>query len=272
MWTPDVYEGAPAPVGWFQIFIWLAILTMTVGNVLALVQTDVKRMLAYSSVAHAGYAAVALPALVPLLVGEPAAPGAAGAVLYYVLAYAVGTVGAFGALSLLSRDGEEPAQAGSNVAPAERAAASASRTSDQGRPGCATRVSQPPTGGSSSPGSTSETGPAPTRRAPSRLTPSFCPAFPTIPSPPLRPARTAVPHVNRHDAPTQRSIAPQRRAGERWIVDGVWTWRAPRAERSPARTSSSARASLPGSPRTPTAIAPSCATRSPSILCSPSAT
>jgi len=147
MWTPDVYEGAPAPVtaymasavkaagfavlvrvlvvslsgrelalapgpgaapvGWFQILIWLSILTMTVGNTLALVQTNIKRMLAYSSIAHAGYAAVALPALVPLLGNEPAAPGAAAAVLFYVLAYAVGTVGAFGALSLVQRDGEE---------------------------------------------------------------------------------------------------------------------------------------------------------------------
>ena len=145
MWTPDVYDGSPtpvtaymaaavkaasfavllrvvagafhtsdlalapggAPVGWFPVLIWLSILTMTAGNLLALVQTDVKRMLAYSSVAHAGYAAVALPALVPLEPGVAAAPGAAAAVLFYVLAYAVGTVGAFGALSMVQAEGDD---------------------------------------------------------------------------------------------------------------------------------------------------------------------
>ena len=145
MWTPDVYEGAPtpatcfmasavkaagfavlirvlvqaffdrelalspgpgaAPVGWFQIMVFLALATMIVGNVVAVLQRNVKRMLAYSSVAHAGYAAIAIAAMVPLSSGAPAAPGAAGAVLWYLLAYGIATVGAFGCVALIQRDG-----------------------------------------------------------------------------------------------------------------------------------------------------------------------
>ncbi len=145
MWTPDVYEGSPAPatsfmassvkaagfavfvrvltqaffeqdlalspgaggapVGWFQILVWLAIATMVVGNVAAVLQRNVKRMLAYSSVAHAGYAAIAMAAMVPLASGQPAAAGAASAVLWYMLAYGVATVGAFGAVALIQREG-----------------------------------------------------------------------------------------------------------------------------------------------------------------------
>lgn len=115
MWVPDVYEGAPTPVtaffsigpkaagiaallrifmvGFGSIFVdfmplfWLlALLTMTVGNVLAIMQNDVKRMLAYSSIAHAGYLLVAITA-----------GGASGisAALFYLLAYAFFNMGAF---------------------------------------------------------------------------------------------------------------------------------------------------------------------------------
>lgn len=115
MWTPDAYEGAPTPItafmavgvkvaafaGFMRIFMasfgpvsahWSAVLwviaaiTMTVGNVIALVQDNIKRMLAYSAIAHAGY----------ILVGMAAAGGqAGGAILYYLLGYAFTNLGAF---------------------------------------------------------------------------------------------------------------------------------------------------------------------------------
>lgn len=114
-WTPDVYEGAPTPVTaflsvaskaagfaillrifmlglpgiqveWTSLFAVLAALTMTVGNVLALVQSNIKRLLAYSSIAHVGY----------VLMGFAAAtPAALSAVLFYLLAYAFMNLGAF---------------------------------------------------------------------------------------------------------------------------------------------------------------------------------
>lgn len=124
-WVPDVYDGAPTPVtafmavavkaaafaGWARIFLYqlsplhdewalplkaLAILTMTVGNVLAISQSSVKRMLAYSSIAHAGYLLIAL-----------VAGGEAGgqALLFYLVSYAAMTLGAFGVLIAL-KDGE----------------------------------------------------------------------------------------------------------------------------------------------------------------------
>jgi NADH-quinone oxidoreductase subunit N len=115
MWTPDAYEGAPTPItafmavgvkvgafaGFMRIFMasfgpisahWSAVLwviaaiTMTTGNVIALVQDNIKRMLAYSAIAHAGY----------ILVGMTAAGGQAGAaILYYLLGYAFTNLGAF---------------------------------------------------------------------------------------------------------------------------------------------------------------------------------
>lgn len=134
----DVYQGAAAPVsgmlsyvpkfaglvammkilalvGWplegtLYWFVWLmAAATMTVGNALALLQDNVKRMLAYSSIAHSGYM------LVGLLVG-PALAGAAGplqdglaAVLYYIVAYGVMNIGAFTVIACLAdKDGQEP--------------------------------------------------------------------------------------------------------------------------------------------------------------------
>ncbi|HEY6420157.1 MAG TPA: NADH-quinone oxidoreductase subunit N [Candidatus Binataceae bacterium] len=126
MWTPDVYEGAPTPItafmavgvklaafaGFLRVFLvnlapvsaewtwalWaLAALTMTVGNLVALVQTNIKRMLAYSAIAHAGY----------LLVGMAAAgPQAGSAILYYLLGYAFTNLGAFAVVVALEGRGE----------------------------------------------------------------------------------------------------------------------------------------------------------------------
>jgi NADH-quinone oxidoreductase subunit N len=124
MWTPDVYQGAPTVVTafmasgpkvavvaallrilgigfnvarpeWAAVVWWLAVLTMIVGNVLALVQRDMKRLLAYSAIAHAGYL------LVALLAGEEL--GGIG-VLYYLVVYALTTVGAFGVVALVRNE------------------------------------------------------------------------------------------------------------------------------------------------------------------------
>jgi NADH-quinone oxidoreductase subunit N len=136
IWAPDVYQGAPTPVAAFlsagpkaaafavflRIFVtafdpiggrwapmvWLAaLLSMTVGNFAALLQTNIKRMLAYSSIAHAGYVLVALTARSE--VGTAAA-------MFYLAAYALMNIGAFAAVSTL------PARAGgrktSTISPA----------------------------------------------------------------------------------------------------------------------------------------------------------
>jgi NADH-quinone oxidoreductase subunit N len=126
MWTPDVYEGAPTPVtgfmatgvkvaafaalarilfgvfggaseAWRPVITGLALLSMVVGNLIALNQRSLKRMLAYSSIAHAGYLLAAL---------IPATPIAAGAALMYLAAYALTSLAAFGLLSVLGRGGE----------------------------------------------------------------------------------------------------------------------------------------------------------------------
>ena len=130
MWTPDVYEGAPAPVTAFiatvskgamfalllryfyetgtqhlgpvfLVFSIIAIASMIVGNLLALLQNNVKRILAYSSIAHLGYV------LVAFLAGGSRA---AEAVTFYLVAYFVTTLGAFGVVSVLS-NGERDADA-----------------------------------------------------------------------------------------------------------------------------------------------------------------
>ena len=130
MWTPDVYEGAPSPstafmaaavkaasfvaflrvfvegfavlhASWYPVLWWLAAFTMVVGNLIALSQTNVKRMLAYSSVAHGGY----------LLVGLASANAMASAgVLFYLFVYTAMTVGAFGILMIVSQHGEDRLQ------------------------------------------------------------------------------------------------------------------------------------------------------------------
>lgn len=122
MWTPDVYEGAPAPVTAFiatvskgamvalllryfyssglrdlpsmgALFGIIAVASMAAGNLLALMQTRIKRLLAYSSIAHLGYILVAFQAG-----GE----GGVAAVAFYLVAYFVTTLGAFGVVTVLS--------------------------------------------------------------------------------------------------------------------------------------------------------------------------
>jgi len=125
-WAPDVYQGAPTSVtalmavgikaaavaGFARLFLvafaslhadwgmllWgLAVLTMTVGNVVAIAQSNVKRMLAYSSIAHAGYLLAAIVA---------GTPRGGGAVLFYLLAYAFMNLGAFAVVISLGAKGE----------------------------------------------------------------------------------------------------------------------------------------------------------------------
>ena len=130
LWTPDVYEGAPTPVTalmsagpkaaafalllrilasvsgaasfWFWALWISAVLTMFVGNLAAVVQTNVKRMLAYSSIAHAGYILVALAAAAAT---DQMALGIA-AVLYYLAVYALMKLGAFMMVSQLGGEAE----------------------------------------------------------------------------------------------------------------------------------------------------------------------
>src|SRR6267143_754227 len=136
VWTPDVYEGAPTPVTalfsagpkaaafalllrifatvpaathfWFWAFWALAALTMFAGNLGALVQTNVKRLLAYSSIAHAGYILVAFAAVTMMAKGGQAEAAAAyAAVLFYLLSYALVKLGAFTIVSQLGGTGEK---------------------------------------------------------------------------------------------------------------------------------------------------------------------
>lgn len=135
IWTPDVYEGAPTPVTalfsagpkaatfalllrifstihaatefWFWAFWILAALTMFVGNLGAIVQNSVKRMLAYSSIAHAGYTLVAFAAVTSLSFdAETGAAPAFAAVLFYLASYALVSVGSFTVVSELGGHGE----------------------------------------------------------------------------------------------------------------------------------------------------------------------
>jgi NADH-quinone oxidoreductase subunit N len=123
MWAPDVYEGAPTPVtaflsvgskaasfamllrifveglpsmnaDWRLLFEVLSIVTMTIGNLAALTQTNLKRMLAYSSIAHAGYV------LIGVVAGTPRG---ISAMLIYLLVYAFMQLGAFGVIVLMRR-------------------------------------------------------------------------------------------------------------------------------------------------------------------------
>ena len=125
MWAPDAYEGAPTPVTafmaaagkaaafaaflrvWIEAFgaawlqwqaaiWWLAVITMVVGNVVALSQRNIKRLLAYSSIAHAGYILVAVIS---------ASAYGTSAFLFYLLAYTLATMGAFGVVVAVGRSG-----------------------------------------------------------------------------------------------------------------------------------------------------------------------
>ncbi|MBI1909418.1 MAG: NADH-quinone oxidoreductase subunit N [Deltaproteobacteria bacterium] len=128
-WTPDVYEGAPTPITalmasgvkaagfiglvrlaiafapypqipWTTVISALAILTMTVGNLVALKQSNIKRMLAYSSIAHAGYALVGLAACLNNgLIREEAL----ASVFFYMVAYSLMTIGAFAVVVAVGR-------------------------------------------------------------------------------------------------------------------------------------------------------------------------
>jgi len=126
MWAPDVYEGAPTPISgfmaagvkaaafaaflrvwleafpglyaeWHKAVWWIAAVTMVVGNVVALQQKNLKRMLAYSSVGHTGFILVALTA---------GTPQASTAFLFYLFAYTLATMGAFGVLVAVGRSGQ----------------------------------------------------------------------------------------------------------------------------------------------------------------------
>jgi NADH-quinone oxidoreductase subunit N len=90
-----------AQTDWGPLLAWVAILTMTVGNVTALMQKNVKRMLAYSSIAHAGYVLVAIVA---------GGTDGASAALFYLAVYSFMNLGAFGILTLLGREQEERVQ------------------------------------------------------------------------------------------------------------------------------------------------------------------
>jgi len=145
VWTPDVYEGAPTPVTAFmaagpkaagfaafmRVFLFgfpvvtavastagyahatwvgalaiMAALTMSIGNVVAIVQNNVKRMLAYSSIAHAGYALVGFVAAGAAT--DAAQRGAAiTAVAFYLLTYAVMNMGAFAIITVIARKGDQ---------------------------------------------------------------------------------------------------------------------------------------------------------------------
>ncbi|MDZ7269738.1 MAG: NADH-quinone oxidoreductase subunit N [candidate division KSB1 bacterium] len=126
-WAPDVYQGAPTPIAafmatgskaaafaallrlvlttgmmtqavWQQIFWVLAVLTMTVGNIVALRQDNIKRLLAYSSIAHAGYMLIGVIANNEL---------GSSALLYYLLSYTFMNLGAFGVVAFLSKTENE---------------------------------------------------------------------------------------------------------------------------------------------------------------------
>jgi NADH-quinone oxidoreductase subunit N len=149
IWTPDVYEGAPTPVTalfsagpkaaafalllrifadvhaatqfWFWAFWILAVLTMFAGNLGALLQTNVKRLLAYSSIAHAGYILVAFAAVTRLSEDqEIGASPAYAAVLFYLLTYALVKVGAFTIVSQFGGLGEKHLQLDDFAGLAER--------------------------------------------------------------------------------------------------------------------------------------------------------
>ena len=136
-WTPDVYTGSPTPVtgfmaictkfaavialmrvfyvglggvrwDWQPLFALIAVLTMLVGSIVALTQTDVKRMLAYSSIAHAGFILVAVTGASTAATGlRPGGIGSVAAVSVYLVAYGFATLGAFGLVTMVRKAGGE---------------------------------------------------------------------------------------------------------------------------------------------------------------------
>ncbi len=130
MWTPDAYQGAPTPVSgymsvvpkvagfaamarilvqalgpmshsWLTLIEVLAVITMVYGNVVAISQRDVKRMLGYSSIGHTGYMLVALAAYSGMKAGDQSV----GSLLFYLFAYAFMNIGAFGVITWLQHRG-----------------------------------------------------------------------------------------------------------------------------------------------------------------------
>jgi len=128
LWVPDVYEGAPSSVTlfisaapklaafgmtirllvdampslnvqWQEVLIVFAILSMAIGNIVAIAQSNIKRMLAYSSIAHIGYM------LLGLACGTPNGYAAA---MFYIVSYSLMSLAAFGMLVLMSKEGYEP--------------------------------------------------------------------------------------------------------------------------------------------------------------------
>src|SRR5690606_10049292 len=135
-WTPDVYQGAPTAVtafmaaatkvaafgallrlfyvafggarwDWTPVFAVVAILTMVVGSVLALSQTDVKRLLAYSSIAHAGFILTGFLGIRSLADIAPGEITAVQAVLFYVTTYGLMTMAAFAIVTIVRDSGGE---------------------------------------------------------------------------------------------------------------------------------------------------------------------
>ncbi len=135
MWTPDVYQGAPTSVtafmavaskaasfgaflrifveglgglkaNWSAIFLLLCLATLVLGNVVAIVQTNIKRMLAYSSIAHAGYALIGVVAAGQLR-ESPASTNGITSVLLYLALYTFMTFGAFAVVAMLRKGGVE---------------------------------------------------------------------------------------------------------------------------------------------------------------------
>ncbi|HEX8351600.1 MAG TPA: NADH-quinone oxidoreductase subunit N, partial [Pyrinomonadaceae bacterium] len=102
--TQATGAGAQLHTAWLGALWLLAILTMSVGNVVALVQSNVKRMLAYSSIAHAGYALVGFVAAGAADAARQ--PDAVAAVVFYLLVYAVMNLGAFAVVTLIARSGD----------------------------------------------------------------------------------------------------------------------------------------------------------------------
>jgi NADH-quinone oxidoreductase subunit N len=137
MWIPDVYHGAPTPitlliasapkfaafaltirllvyallglaVEWQKMLLIMAIVSIGLGNLVAIVQTNIKRMLAYSAISHMGFMVLGLASGILSLPANPyVAVSAYGASLYYMAAYVLMSLGAFGVILLLSRQGHE---------------------------------------------------------------------------------------------------------------------------------------------------------------------
>jgi NADH-quinone oxidoreductase subunit N len=142
MWTPDVYDGAPAYITgfmatgikaagfaiilrfvmlmqpqlawqWFTVLTYLAVITMTAGNLIALVQSNMKRMLAYSSIAHAGYLMLGVLAMMSppkggsdamiSALGNGLGADAAASVLFYLIGYSLMNLAAFGLINMLNK-------------------------------------------------------------------------------------------------------------------------------------------------------------------------